>query len=379
MGEAKGVEIGEVENLSTNTNRYPRDLLQRLTATNHRKKESNFGEESEEIELNLGLSLGGKFGVEPKGSSNKLYRSTSIATFLREDDPPPPVYPLIRTSSLPMESEEEWRKRKEMQTLRRMEAKRKRSEKQKNTRLARERTCSLERNFEVDLNPAPVKQQQQQFLQPVNGFSPAVTMPFGMPHWASSFQGSAPQNNKFDVLTGAADTGTGQGTIQRSSQGSMGSHCSSSSGISEFESRSVQGFGNCNGESRSPPSIQSVPNQIEQKPVISSTSTDTKTSMSVKVEVESPKKKPRLPDNGMRETGMKVMEEMPCVSTKGDGPNGRKIEGFLYKYKKGEEVRIVCVCHGSFLTPAEFVKHAGGGDVTHPLRHITVSPNPSFL
>ncbi|CAL9078111.1 unnamed protein product [Musa acuminata var. zebrina] len=68
---------------------------------------------------------------------------------------------------------------------------------------------------------------------------------------------------------------------------------------------------------------------------------------------------------------------LPCVSATGDGPNGTRIEGFLYKYRKGEDVRIVCVCHGRFFTPAEFVKHAGGGDVAHPLRHIVVNPFPS--
>ncbi|CAL9758602.1 unnamed protein product [Musa acuminata subsp. burmannicoides] len=68
---------------------------------------------------------------------------------------------------------------------------------------------------------------------------------------------------------------------------------------------------------------------------------------------------------------------MPCVSATGDGPNGTRIEGFLYKYRKGEDVSIVCVCHGRFFTPAEFVKHAGGGDVAHPLRHIVVNPFPS--
>lgn len=73
-----------------------------------------------------------------------------------------------------------------------------------------------------------------------------------------------------------------------------------------------------------------------------------------------------------------AMFNMPCVTTKGGGPNGKKIEGFLYRYQKGEEVRIVCVCHGSFLTPAEFVKHAGGGDVAHPLKHIIVTPSCLF-
>lgn len=76
-----------------------------------------------------------------------------------------------------------------------------------------------------------------------------------------------------------------------------------------------------------------------------------------------------------RGSGMNFMEDMPCVFTRGDGPNGRRIEGILYKYGKGEEVRIMCVCHGSFLSPAEFVKHAGGGDVAHPLRHIVVNPS----
>lgn len=80
-----------------------------------------------------------------------------------------------------------------------------------------------------------------------------------------------------------------------------------------------------------------------------------------------------------REGERDMMRDMPCVSTRGDGPNGRRIEGFLYKYREGEEVRIVCVCHGRFFTPAEFVKHGGGGDVAHPLRHIVVNPFPSAL
>jgi hypothetical protein len=55
------------------------------------------------------------------------------------------------------------------------------------------------------------------------------------------------------------------------------------------------------------------------------------------------------------------------------GPNGKRIEGFLYKYRSGE-VCIVCVCHGSFLTPKEFVMHAGGKEVANPMKHITVFP-----
>ncbi|CAK8560184.1 unnamed protein product [Lathyrus sativus] len=67
------------------------------------------------------------------------------------------------------------------------------------------------------------------------------------------------------------------------------------------------------------------------------------------------------------------LSQMPYVSTKGNGPNGKTVNGFLYRYSKCDEVSIVCVCHGSTFSPAEFVQHAGGTDISHPLRHITVN------
>lgn len=68
-----------------------------------------------------------------------------------------------------------------------------------------------------------------------------------------------------------------------------------------------------------------------------------------------------------------TLPQMPLVSTTGNGPNGKTINGFLYRYTKSE-VSIVCVCHGSTFSPAEFVQHAGGTDVSDPLKHITVVP-----
>lgn len=68
------------------------------------------------------------------------------------------------------------------------------------------------------------------------------------------------------------------------------------------------------------------------------------------------------------------MPQMPYVSTTGNGPNGKTVHGFLYRYSKSE-ISIVCVCHGSTFSPAEFVQHAGGADVSQPLRHITVIPS----
>lgn len=94
-------------------------------------------------------------------------------------------------------------------------------------------------------------------------------------------------------------------------------------------------------------------------------------------EMENHSKQADIPKNRGKAIAMNALEDMPCVFTIGNGPNGRRVDGILYKYGKGEEVRIMCVCHGNFLTPAEFVKHAGGTDVTHPLKHIVVNPHAS--
>ncbi|KAL6177994.1 hypothetical protein ACLB2K_049514 [Fragaria x ananassa] len=61
---------------------------------------------------------------------------------------------------------------------------------------------------------------------------------------------------------------------------------------------------------------------------------------------------------------------MPHVKT--IGADGKRVEGYLYKYLTGK-VRIVCLCHGLFQSPAEFVNHAGGNVVGNPLKQITVS------
>lgn len=79
-------------------------------------------------------------------------------------------------------------------------------------------------------------------------------------------------------------------------------------------------------------------------------------------------------DKKLKPPSLPSLPRMPCVSTTGNGPNGKTITGFLYRYTK-TEVSIICVCHGSSFSPEEFVKHAGGTDVSHPLRHIVVAPS----
>lgn len=129
------------------------------------------------------------------------------------------------------------------------------------------------------------------------------------------------------------------------------------------------------GEARSPASNHLLQEQTKQDSVGSSgTKTNDNVIRTSKADSELSSKKPDSCQKRGKEIGTNSMEDMPCVFAKGDGPNGRRIEGILYRYGKGEEVRIMCVCHGNFLSPAEFVKHAGCSDVAHPLRHIVMDP-----
>ena len=109
----------------------PRDLLQRFMS---KKQKSSVEDGEVEIELDLGLSLNGRFGVDPLAKTRLLARSSSIPDLVVNGG----RTELSRTCSLPVETEE-WRKRKELQSLRRLEAKRKRLEKQRNVRVLREK------------------------------------------------------------------------------------------------------------------------------------------------------------------------------------------------------------------------------------------------
>ncbi|XP_057461980.1 ninja-family protein AFP2-like isoform X1 [Actinidia eriantha] len=395
--------IPGMEKLSLETNRFPRDLLQRFMASNNQSQFTSMcreEEEREEIELNLGLSLGGRFGVD-KSEKKKLMRSSSIAgsiPIVRDDfdavTPPPVSVPgLMRTSSLPAETEEEWRKRKELQTLRRMEAKRRRLEKQKSLRSEKEGGGG------GGSGGRGLRREIEQYVGAANGFGLRAAR--------------------------AAAGGSGQGFVQPS--GSVESQGGSSSGMSESDSKPVQGDdtlfsslqeykgqdavvtadnsihpvknegmvkvnasndgsvtpnsvyhvpGSSSCGEASPSSIRSLQERSNQEAIGSSgTKGRENANKSVTDTEKSPPKRLEVLERRARETGSNSVDNMPCVFTQGDGPNGRRIDGILYKYGKGEEVRIMCVCHGSFLSPAEFVKHAGGTDVAHPLKHIVINPS----
>ncbi|KAK9051029.1 hypothetical protein SSX86_027654 [Deinandra increscens subsp. villosa] len=333
MGERANDEMG---NLSLGTkNRFPRDLLQRFTGS----RDPEGSDPEEEVELNLGLSLGGRFGVD----KSKLVRSSSIAAILpvvKDDDvlgvgnqktgPGGSRSGLIRTASLPVETEEEWRKRKELQSLRRLAAKRRRSEKQRSlTKVELEECVAASGRVGSALGPS-----------------------IGSGKW------------EFGRPTSA---GSGGGLTPASVAGSLESQASS---VSEFETRHVQVSSATEGET-SPASAQSTQDRTHQD---GTSSTLSKAAVPAS---RQPRPKPKT-ENPANNKGKEIRSstiDMPCVFTQGDGC--RRIEGILYKYGKGEEVKIMCVCHGSFLTPAEFVRHAGGTDIVHPLKHIVVNPNSS--
>ncbi|RWW18577.1 hypothetical protein GW17_00017431 [Ensete ventricosum] len=130
---------GGTERLLLGMERSARDFLRRFVGNGYGDETAEVTEgDSDKIELSLGLSLGGFFGADPKGK--KLVRSSSIASFTSLPwEPEFPVVPaaaLTRTSSLPTETEEERRKRKEMQSFKRLEAKRKRLERRNSIRSA---------------------------------------------------------------------------------------------------------------------------------------------------------------------------------------------------------------------------------------------------
>ncbi|CAN7053184.1 unnamed protein product [Brassica rapa subsp. trilocularis] len=327
---------------------FPRDLLQRFISNSAEGEDGGDQEEEddEEIELNLGLSLGGRFGVD---RSSKLVRSSSVVVTMplfREPETTKPAETsvamarrtgLTRTTSLPAESEEEWRKRKEMQTLRRMAAKRRRSEK------LRTGGGNSTKSAEANNNPGEAATTSRRRGRPSSG----------LPRWSATAANSGGLLRQH-----SAGHESLQGSLESQGGGGGGGGVGSSSSVSEMETKLNQASSE---EARSLPTTQQ-----QQEAIAKPNTTRLRRLSSVDMKIEPPQGKGK--------------NEMPCVFTKGDGPNGKRVDGILYRYGNGEEVRIMCVCHGDFLSPADFVKHAGGPHVDHPLRHIVVNTSsPSNL
>nr|CAD1832346.1 unnamed protein product [Ananas comosus var. bracteatus] len=336
MGEeATGEEKRRV--FASSEGLFQRDLLRRFAARSSGEEESSepiSGGDSDEIELSLGLSLGGRFGAESP-HRNPLVRSSSIASLTSlpaaADAAAPAPSPLMRTSSLPTGAEEEQRrKRREAQSLKRLEAKRKRLERRNSIKtgaLTKDQQQFLGEKLDFEATDGVFANKVVASL-PVNGFREVTSQ-------GSSSSGEGRPGKGVDILVFSSSTDAKTPPVVR-----------------------TLSFENSNPHKESRVTPPKAPcRAVDVKHITG----DRNPSERVLGRASS--------------TGSYMMEEMPCVSTKGEGPNGRRIEGFLYKYGKGEEVRIVCICHGSFWTPAEFVRHAGGGEVANPLKHIIVDPS----
>ncbi|OEL32075.1 Ninja-family protein 3 [Dichanthelium oligosanthes] len=292
--------------------------------------------ESDDIELSLGLSLGGCFGADPAQEAKKqcLVRSSSIASICSlpgaaaaGEEPAAVAAPpadLLRTSSLPTEYMEDRLRRRAMQSQRRLEAKRK--------RLERRNSMNSGRSASGSCTAAGRDEALEQTVP--SGFQYRRTV---------ALQGT--------TSSSVPEQGGGAGHGEAKSPPAMNTSSDNTSGQSSSRPPTASGTGR--------PSNGSTGGR-EQPPLRTLRSLTMRTSST----------------GDLRNS---MVEDMPMVSYKAEGPSGRKTDGFLYKYRKGEEVRIVCVCHGNFLTPAEFVRHAGGGDVTNPLRHIVVNPQQSVF
>ncbi|XP_073300575.1 ninja-family protein AFP3-like, partial [Primulina huaijiensis] len=285
----------------------------------------------------------GRFGVDK--SCKNLVRSSSIAVcshVVRDDSDnvkSTPITGLVRTSSLPVETEEEWRKRKGLQTLRRMEAKRRRSEKQRNLRGDKE----------------------------VGGI-------YGGGGGSLSSEAESAVKSFGSISRAARRAICGSGTdVAMAKVASPGS--GSSSCVSDSEGKFRQG-----SSDEPSPTTSTGPLKVHNQDACSSGSkSQENTSKTTGSDISaSPSKKSDTSRTGGRKVGTNAIEEMPCVFTVGDGPNGRRVDGILYEYGKGE-VRIMCICCGKFRSPAEFVGHAGGTDLDHPLKHIVVNSYASPL
>ncbi|GAB4839072.1 hypothetical protein Ancab_028600 [Ancistrocladus abbreviatus] len=75
--------------------------------------------------------------------------------------------------------------------------------------------------------------------------------------------------------------------------------------------------------------------------------------------------------------GSGSLPNLPWVSTTCPGPNGRMISGVTYKFN-ANQIKIVCACHGSHMSPEEFIQHAAeeppATDATAGLISVTSNP-----
>ncbi|KAL4367199.1 hypothetical protein GQ457_05G003960 [Hibiscus cannabinus] len=311
--------------------------------------ENNCVIREDEIELDLGLSIGGSFGKaeKPKPSNNSVADLGETVVF----DP---------------------QTKRGVQALRRQEARKKREHKQQkggffchrngefrskdgDAVAMEERECKKTRveEFSGNVKPNLGGELNYPFMCPVR-----ISSPYPLLQFVPLADGFA-----YPCVNAVQELSVGVNGGFPSFQTAQDSGVNGGNGSTTYSSSTGQSDQTGTATSHQTDSAQSKP-QAESEDTSKPVSTN-ETATTATAKGKPPK--PRTPtDDDVLSLG-----NMPCVSTTGNGPNGKKINGFLYRYRDSE-VSIICVCHGSSFTPAEFVQHAGGTDVSHPLRYITM-------
>ncbi|PKU75428.1 ninja-family protein 3-like [Dendrobium catenatum] len=190
-------------------------------------------------------------------------------------------------------------------------------------------------------------------LQAPNGYCYVSMMPCWVPSSVDAVENSVyePRGNRSLV---AEMDGVAAGDCQAEAAGRLSSQESSISRTSVLQSLSAKGESSSSTESRSHSS---------------GATTDNTSHISSFRNSKPGLKKPPTPTKGRKKPALR-RKRGALVSTQSS--EGKKINGCLYQCSESE-VRILCDCHGSFFSPADFVKHAGGPETQHPLRQITVA------
>ncbi|AQL08654.1 Ninja-family protein 1 [Zea mays] len=253
----------------------------------------------------------------------------------------------MRTSSLPAVIEasgnDDWKKRKEAQSLKRLEVKKKRIERRNSLACNTSKEAAGQSPKEMNANTDKLVSSDETIVSANESHSSGKHLVKGLP---PKYQATITSEDSSSAMRKKPNSAF-KGTAITEEQNSSSSVPSSGEAISSVTAPSL-------------PLLSLVP--------ITATLGSR--------EDQSILGRAGARANGMGDVERRMMQEMPGVFTKGLS-NGSRVEGFLYKYSKGE-VRIVCICHGSFLTPSEFVEHAGAGKVDNPLRHIVVSATPNL-
>ncbi|KAL5562150.1 hypothetical protein UlMin_031897 [Ulmus minor] len=394
----------------------------------------------DELELDLRLSIGGSFRNSPETRRPSMefdsktngfdldLKETQTTTSRSSSSPAGPSGELESPILDPLT-------KREIQALRRQEAKRKQQQKRSRGRNSlplpdqtsdspaeeqRERKREKKNGDGSEINAGnnvnsnsinggpsvqfPIPAMQYPYPQPlqfVNGFS----YPCVMPYWTPAYPGG--ERNVFQPVAirgfrpfvahrsfgfnlpngfdsrqnGADDSETIKATSNSSPMCSSSTVSFSQDGDGSSETGSHSSHSLPNGNRNHPEAQSSFSHPSDSPPdndhVVPSNDQSVPIEKPIsKPETATPKMEVRKPPKpqGQNQNSTPKSTEMPCVSTTGDGPNGRTVTGFLHRYTK-TEVSIVCVCHGSTFSPAEFVQHAGGTDISRPLRHITMIPS----